>query len=184
MSPRDASRPATYSKAQKLLHWLIGVLVICMIIAGLVMNHIGEGPLQNTLYDLHRSTGMVLLLLIVLRIVVRQQLGTPAPPPDLPAWDRITSVATHHLLYVFMFAMPLLGWAAMSAYGDGWTVFGLFQPPPIAPKDEALSDILFRIHEIAGITFACLIGVHVLGVLYHAIFKRDGLLGRMLPDHE
>ena len=80
-----------------------------------------------------------------------------------------------------MIAQPLLGWAAMSAYGGDWTVFGLFQPPAIAPKGEVLSDRLFLIHEIFGITFACLIGLHVLGVLYHAIIRRDGVLALMLP---
>jgi cytochrome b561 len=180
MSP--AVMPNAYSSRQKLLHWIIALFVAGLIPAGLTMTRIGEGTMQDRLYDLHRSFGMVLFVLVLLRVAVRRLDGAPAPSADLTALQRITSTGVHHLLYALLILMPLVGWAGMSAYGGDWRIFDLFMPLPIAPKSEALSIALFRAHDIGAYLTIGLVTLHTGSALFHALVRRDRVLWRMLPE--
>jgi cytochrome b561 len=171
-----------YSGRQKTLHWIIAVAVLATIPAGLIMNRIGEGPAQDQLYDLHRSFGLVILVLAMVRLGVRWSDGAPPPAVSLTPFERVASVAVHHLLYVLLLLMPILGWAAMSAYGGEWSVFHFFMPPPLLPKSESLSNAFFRLHEIGGFLMAGLVAAHVAAAVFHRFVRRDDILGRMLPD--
>jgi cytochrome b561 len=172
---------ASYSGRQKIFHWTIAIAVLAIIPAGLIMNRIGEGPAQNQLYDLHRSFGFIVLLLAALRLRIRMSDGAPEPAADLTAFERVASVTVHRLLYALLLLMPIVGWAAMSAYGGEWSVFHLFMPPPLVPKNEQLSDALFRLHEFGGFIMAALVSVHIAAAIFHGFIRRDGVLARMLP---
>jgi cytochrome b561 len=178
--PRAITRDA-YSSRQKLLHWIMAFLVAGLITAGLTMTRIGEGPTQDRLYDLHRSFGMVVFVLILLRVAVRLFDGPPAPAPSLTPLQRKVSAGVHHLLYLLLFLMPLAGWAGMSAYGGDWRIFDLFMPWPIAPKSEPLSITLFKAHDIGAYLLIGLIGVHLGASLFHTLVLRDRVMWRMLP---
>jgi cytochrome b561 len=173
---------ATYSGRQKLFHWIMAVAVIAIVPIGLIMTRIGEGPAQDQLYDLHRSLGLVVLALALMRVFVRLADGAPAPFVGLTPVQRIASVTVHLLLYALLLLMPILGWAAMSAYGGDWSFFHWFMPPPLLPKNETAADILFRLHEIGGFLMAALVVVHVGAALFHGFVRGDGVLTRMLPN--
>ena len=175
------TRPAAYSAAQKSLHWIMAAVVLFMIPVGLVMVRIPEGPVQGKLFDLHRSFGLVVLALAVVRVAVRTAHGAPADYPGLTRFERLASNAAHHALYVLIFLMPLLGWAGESAFGASWTFFGLFRVPHILPDNRALSDLLLGAHRWAGYLMAAILAAHIGGALMHAVIKRDGVLTRMLP---
>jgi cytochrome b561 len=140
-------RSGGYPTTSKWLHWLIAACVLVMIPIGIVMGRVGQGPTQDTLYLLHKSLGMLILMLMLARLVNRIVIGAPAPAPSLARWQRVASSATHGLLYVLLLVMPIGGWLANSAYGAPTPFFGVFEIPNLIAKNEALADRLFALHR-------------------------------------
>jgi len=173
-------RNERYSLVARSIHWLTVLLVLTMVPAGLVMIRISGGPLQNQLFDYHRSVGVVLMILTVIRLVYRLT-HPPAPLPDeIPVWQQLAAKATHVFLYLFLLVNPFIGWVATSAYGAAISVFGLFTMPAIVAKDRALADQLFEVHLVLGLLFTAAVLLHIAAALYHGIIRRDGVLSRML----
>lgn len=170
-----------YSGFAKLLHWTIAACVLFMIPAGIIMNRVPSGLLQNSLYTLHRSFGVLVLALMLIRLSYRLVNGVPAPEPTLTSFQRIVSHAVHLGLYGLLIAQPIIGWFATSAYGAQISVFGLFTLPALVAKDESLSKPLFQVHELIGFIIAGLLVMHIGAALYHYFIRRDGVLQRMLP---
>jgi len=169
-----------YSAAAKTLHWLVAAIVVALIPIGLVMANLDPGPLQDRLFVLHESFGVVVLALMLLRFGVRLR-DAPAEWPSLTATERAASRVVHHALYLVLLLTPVVGWLALSAYGLGPSFFGLGKLPALIGKDEPLSKLLFGAHEAGGLLIAALVVVHVGGALRHALVKRDQLVWRMLP---
>lgn len=170
-----------YSGIAKLFHWLSALAVIAAIVLGFSMNSVASGPTQNQLYDLHRSFGALVLLLTGLRLLWR--LYSPPPPmvPGMPLWQEKAATYLHRLLYVPLFAMPLLGWAGTSAFPATITVFGLFELPPLVAPNRELSTLLLGIHEGLGLLLCALILGHIGAAFYHHFVRKDETLKRMLP---
>lgn len=175
------TRIPSYSGAAKLFHWLTALSVITAIVLGFAMVGASPGPGQNRLYDLHRSFGALILLLTGLRLLWR--LTSPPPPmvPGMPAWQEKAAVYMHRLLYVMLFAMPLLGWAGTSAFPATITVFGLFELPPLVGPDRELSALLLGFHWRLAFVLCVMIAGHVGAALYHHFATKDETLKRMLP---
>jgi cytochrome b561 len=173
-----SSEHAGYSAPAKWLHWLIAPIVLGMIPVGIIMGDLPEGALQDRLYFLHESFGLTVLTLMVARIA-RRLRGAPPPAPSLTRAERITAAATHHAMYLLLALTPVLGWLALSAYGERPAFFGLFEPPALLAKDEPLSKLLFSAHAVAGFSLAALITLHLLGVARHVLVRRDGVVWRM-----
>jgi cytochrome b561 len=175
--------PIGYSGPAKLIHWLTAIAVLAAIPLALAMVRVDQGPLQNSLYDLHRSFGVLVLLLTAARLVWR--MFRPAPPlvEGLPAWQMVAARASHHLLYLLLIAMPLLGWAGTSAFGAPITVFGLFEWPPFMGKDQDLAETLLALHRWLGFALAALLALHVGAALHHHLVRKDDTLRRMLPGY-
>lgn len=170
-----------YPGSSKFLHWLVALSVLTTIPVAYSMNRMTEGPLQNNLYDFHKSLGVLIFVLMILRLVNRLVVGAPAPDPTLKRWERAASSAVHGLLYFLLLAMPILGYVANSAYGASTPFFGLFELPPIVAHDEPLSDRLFALHRGTGWLVAILAAMHIAAALQHYFIRRDGVLQRMLP---
>lgn len=169
-----------YSATARLLHWLIAAVVLFIIPAGVVMKNLGPGDLQNTLYNLHRSFGAAVLVLMVLRLAYRLAHGAPPPEPTLNAFQRVVSAIVHRLLYALLLVQPVIGWAATSAFGAPIIIFGAFRLPDFVAKDAALSKQLFLVHDAIGMALAALIALHIAAALYHYLIRRDGVMQRML----
>jgi cytochrome b561 len=176
-----ATTAISYRWPAKLFHWLTAAAVITAVVLGFSMVSAEPGPRQNQLYDLHRSFGALILTLTGLRLLWR--LYSPPPPlvPGMPAWQELAATWTHRLLYVFLFAMPLLGWAGTSAFPATITVFGLFELPPLVKPNRELSTILLGIHWRLGWLLCVVIAGHVGAALYHHFIRKDETLRRMLP---
>ena len=140
-----------------------------------------EGPLQNTLYTLHKSLGILILALMVARLVNRIVMGAPAPAPGLARWQRAVSSATHGLLYVLLIMQAIGGWLANSAFGAPTPFFGLFDLPSLVAKDQAFADQIFRNHRILGFVIAGLAAMHIGAALQHYVLVKDRVMQRMLP---
>lgn len=172
----------SYPSMSKWLHWLVAASVLVMIPIGVAMPRVGEGPLANSLYNLHKSFGILILALMVLRLINRIVVGAPAPAPGLKRWQRMVSSATHGLLYVLLILQAFGGWLANSAFGAPTPFFGLFELPNLMAKDQAFADQVFRNHRILGFVIAGLAAMHIAAALQHYVIVKDRVMQRMLPQ--
>jgi cytochrome b561 len=174
--------PSRYSSAQKVLHWTMAVLIVVMVTVGLTMTNMGDGPVKNFLYELHKSTGLVVLTLALIRIAVRRTLSAP-PLQPMPDWQRKAAHASHYSMYVLIVLVPLAGWIATSycckPVNLFWTV-PVSLPIPDAPTMEAAAP-LFLVHFTLAFMLAAIVTIHVTAALHHHFVKRDRTLLRMLP---
>jgi cytochrome b561 len=173
--------PDGYPSTSKWLHWLVAASVLTTIPIGIAMGRVAKGPLQDTLYTLHKSIGILILALMVARLINRIVVGAPAPAPGLARWQRVVSSATHGLLYVLLVLQAFGGWLANSAYGAPTPFFGLFELPALRGKDPAFAEQVFSNHRIFGFVIAGLAAMHIAAALQHYIIKQDRVLQRMLP---
>ncbi|WP_255989941.1 cytochrome b [Chitinolyticbacter albus] len=170
-----------YDGVQKSLHWLIALLIFCAF--GLIwyINSLPLSPLKFKLYSYHKWIGISVLILFTARLIWRVRHGTPGALPGQPAWQAKAADGAHHLLYLLMATVPLLGWAMSSAKGFPVVLFGVLPLPDFVPKSEVLGEVLEQAHEIVAYTMLVLIGLHVAAALKHHFIDRDTTLKRMLP---
>jgi cytochrome b561 len=174
--------PDHYPPTSKLLHWLVALCVLVTLPVAVWMVRAPEGPLQDSLFVLHKSLGILIFVLMLLRVANRLIAGAPAPEPGIARWQKAVSSAVHGLLYVMLLALPLVAWIGMSYFGASTPFFGLFDLPPLpVTKNEALSEQIFVLHRWAGFFTAALAALHIAGALQHYVIHRDGVLQRMLP---
>lgn len=170
---------ARYAFVQKMLHWLIALCVLGALGAGKLIDFVGNGEFKNMLYANHKATGFLILGLMAARLLVRMIYGAPAHGPNVVRWQRNAAATVHILFYILLILMPVVGWAATSAFPAPLPFFGLFEVPPLIGKNRELSKQLFEIHEIMGNAIIALLIAHIGAALYHAIILKDGLLRRM-----
>jgi cytochrome b561 len=169
-----------YDPTARTLHWLTAAIVLTMLAAGFDMVNGPEGPLADTLYELHRSFGIVLIPIVIVRIVWRAKHPAPPLPADIPAPQRAVAHLVHGALYGLLIAQPLVGWIGTSAYRAPMQLFWLVPVPPIWPENRAFSEWLFSVHRLIGFAFLVLLAMHVGGALFHHFIRRDTVLMRML----
>jgi len=169
-----------FNIAARALHWLmaLAILVILFIGVGMVST---VSDWHNRLLDLHRPLGIAILLLAALRLLVRLRYGAPALPQDLPRWQRHAAQVSHILLYVLMLAMPLVGWAMLSAGGYPISLGGGVVLPHIVPQSRSLYAFLRGAHTDLALLFFAAFLMHFAAALFHALIRRDGVLRSMRP---
>jgi cytochrome b561 len=162
------------------LHWLIALVIIATLGIGIYMVGLPKGmPFKATLIDFHKSLGLTVFLLVLIRILVRMAVGRPALPP-MRAWQRAAASITQVLLYAGMITMPLSGYLGSSFNQYGTRFWGI-PLPKWGWDDKALRGLFFGIHDVIAWVMIALIALHVAGALKHQLIDRDGLLARMLP---
>jgi cytochrome b561 len=172
--------PVAYSMTARALHWLTAALVLTLLPLGVIIANEWGGPLQDPLYDLHRSIGAVMIPVIILRLGYRLTHQPLPLPADIPPFQQAAAHATHWALYALLVAQPFVGWVATSAYRAPITVFGLFELPPIWPQDRPLSERLFVVHALIAAAIAGLATVHIGAAVYHHFVRRDRVVMRMI----
>ncbi|MFT3755196.1 MAG: cytochrome b [Pseudoxanthomonas sp.] len=164
------------------LHWLIAVLILAIGVVGLTMGELPRTPKYFWVYTAHKSLGISVLALMLLRLVWRLYAGTPKPVPGTPRWQHAIASLTHVLLYVLALAIPLSGWLYDSASGlRPFKFFGLFNMPKLVAPDDALKATAHFMHEWGFWLLIALVLLHVGAALQHHTFNRDATLLRMLP---
>ena len=171
-----------YTPVAKALHWLMAIGIIGAFCVGVYMSGLPFSPQRLKLYNWHKWAGVTILTLSAVRLLWRLTHRPPADVP-MPAWQRLAAHATHHLLYVLFFAVPLVGWAYSSAAGFPIVLFGVMPLPDFVAPDKALSELIRPWHGYLAYSLAALVLLHVAGALKHQFVDRDGLLWRMLPGH-
>ena len=145
------------------------------------MVRVGEGPTHDALYNFHKSLGVLILILMVLRLINRLAVGAPAPDPEIEPWQKTVSSIVHGLLYVLLLAMPIVGYVANSAYGASTPFFGLFELPALVGKNESLVDDAIHAASLGGLAGDLLVLLHIGAALHHHFIRGDNVLRRMLP---
>ena len=174
---------ARWGAVSQSFHWLIVLLILGVAIVGLTMGELPRTPQYFWVYTAHKSMGITILVLMVLRLSWRLYAGTPAPVPGTPKWQAAVASLTHWALYGIALAMPLSGWLYDSASGlRPFRFFGLFDMPKLVAPDEPLADAAHDAHELLFWVLVVLVVAHVGAALYHHLFLRDATLSRMLPQ--
>ena len=175
-----------YTLTQRLLHWLIALLVLGLLGVGMIFFFLDfEGTKEtfgpevtDLLYTYHKTFGVVLLALMIVRLGIRLVRGAPPYAQPLPTFQRVASHVAHGLLYLSLLAMPVVGWLATAAGGYPVQFFDLALPGLIG-KDKALAETLFSVHGMVAWLIIGLIAVHVGAALMHWRVRRDGVMERM-----
>jgi cytochrome b561 len=163
----------------RFLHWTMAVLILAMLLIGLGMVST-VSPRYHELLSVHRSMGVAILVLAAVRLLNRLINPQPPLPPDLPSWQKILGKLSHLLLYALMFALPLVGWAMLSAAGYPILLFGSVYLPAILPHDVQVYSLLRTAHtDLAFVLFAVFVA-HLGAALFHALIRRDSVLQSMV----
>jgi cytochrome b561 len=170
----------TWGSLSKAFHWLIVLLIINQWwIAERAEELKGLAKLEALAW--HKSFGMTVLMLAVLRLAWRLMNPTPELATETRPWERVLAKISHLLLYALIFAMPLTGWMMSSAKNYPVSWFKLFQfPDLVAPAEQTFH----QMHDLHHLLFNVLVGVallHVAGALKHHVIDRNDVLKRMLP---
>lgn len=165
------------------LHWVIVLMIIGLAIVGTQMDDLPTNLTKVKVYALHKSVGLTVLGLMIVRLLWRLYAGAPKLAP-MPRWQQLAAHASHFALYALLFAMPLSGWllhSASSKAGYALKWFGLFKVPAITTYDLAVKEFAHELHE--GLFKAILVvaAIHVAAAFKHHFLERDQTLHRMLP---
>jgi len=170
----DAPKFAVQSR---ILHWLMAVMLLSMLFIGVTM--VASLGNYHRLVAIHRPLGIMILILAIIRLINRKFTTLPPFLPTMSARERRISTATEKLLYTLMIAMPLIGWAMLSAGHYPVVMFGSVHLPPILPASPALYAFLRKSHTVLAYLLFLTFLFHLSSVLFHTLIIRDGLLNRM-----
>lgn len=172
----------SYGTTARVLHWLVAVIVLLMIPAGLIMVQDGlPRPLQDALFLFHKNIGVMLFLIVLVRVWWRIAHPAPALPDDIPHWQRRAAGLSHLALYAFLILMPLSGYIRVRAGGFPIEALDAAGIPTLVPESKALATAASQLHEIAGFALIAMLATHLGAALYHALIRRDGVWSRMWP---
>jgi cytochrome b561 len=171
--------PARFNRPARLLHWVMAALILAMLLIGVAM--VTSLADYHALVALHRPLGILILMLAVLRLANRWRRPSPPLPEDLPAWQRRAAHGSHVLLYGLMLALPLVGWAMLSAARYPVVLAGPVVLPPILPQSPILYAALRQLHTVLAYGLFGVILAHLGAALMHGLIRRDGVLASMAP---
>ena len=181
-APADRDDVACYDAVARTLHWLVAALAVGVVALALTFLLTPRGSAtRDLLLILHRSFGLMILGLMVLRIIWR--LGHPPPPlpSGFPTFEAWAAHADHALLYLLFLVMPVSGYVNSAAAGHAVSFFGLVSLPPVIGESPRLSQIAAAVHLVAQFLVYALVAAHVAAALMHRLLRRHAILERMLP---
>jgi cytochrome b561 len=172
---------AGYGPSLISLHWLtLLLLVLVYACIELRVLYPKGSDVREALKTWHFMLGLGVFLLVWVRLAARLLGRTPPIVPAPPRWQLLIAHSSEFAIYVFMIAMPLLGWLLLSAENEAVPFFGL-RLPALIGANESLASQLKSMHELVGKAGYFLIGIHAAAALIHHYIQRDNTLVRMLP---
>lgn len=173
------NNPTQFALAFRALHWLMAALLLAMLFIGVSMVvSLGD---YHRLVTIHRPLGILILILAIIRLATRLLTNAPEFPATMPPAERFVAKASEGLLYTLFIALPLVGWAMLSAGNFPIVMFGSVHLPPHVPAKPELYVILRETHTILAYLLFLAFLAHFGGVLFHTLVLRDGLIKRMIP---
>lgn len=170
--------PVRYNSLARALHWAIAVLILFNLFTG-IFGESFEKMWESMPF--HKATGLMILLLSIVRLGWRLRWRTPDYPVDFKPLFRKFAAATHGMLYILMIVLPVTGWIFSSAGKWPLNIYGLFDWPKLPlTKDMPIVGVSHEAHEVLGYAFAALVAFHIAAALYHHVALKDATLRRML----
>jgi len=169
-----SNAPRRFAPIQRLLHWLMAACIIATLFIGVGMVST-VAPAYLPLILIHKTLGVTLLVLVVIRLALRLHYGAPPLPDDLPPAIKLGARLSHLALYGFMIVMPLLGITMLWAAAYPVVLYGGIQIPALLPQSDGAHTLLWNAHFYLGFAFFALVLLHVAAALFHALIRRDGV---------
>jgi len=174
-----------YDRVAICLHWLMALAIVVMLVLGFVMEDLSPLSTRIAAFQFHKSLGLTILALALVRLVWRLLHPAPAYPAGMKAWERLAAEFTHGLLYACMVLIPLTGWLLISTSKNRFPThyFGTFEVPLLGgfADSHAVHELTEALHYWFAIGIIGLIGLHLAGALKHRIVYKDTVFTRMMP---
>ena len=177
----NQSSMARYSAVAQGFHWIVAGLVAAQFTLAWLADDLPLGMRKLALLARHKSFGMTILMLSVLRLLWRLFHRPPELPAGMSKPERFLARGTHLLFYILLFAMPLTGWMMSSAKNYSVSWFGRFTWPNLISPNEQAFDLLKSIHETLSDVLLAVVILHIVAALKHHFWNKDDVLIRMLP---
>lgn len=176
---REAPR---YSPLNQAVHWVTALCMAAILPLAWVMTSLGhDAPQREALFNWHKTLGIIVLLVTAFRIAWRFVDRPPAYPPTVARWERGIARATYWLFFAVLLWMPATGLLTSYYGGHPARLFDLVPTPQFLPQNKSLSRLFGELHVAAQWLGYLLILLHLGAVAFHLIWRKDGLLGRVLP---
>lgn len=178
---RDAMRAHRYTRTAVALHWLLAVALLAQIGLGLYLQEVPRGTPPRTVWvNFHKSIGITLAVLILVRLAWRLTHRPPPLPESMPPWQRRLAGLSHALLYACMVVVPLAGYTASNFSKYGVKYFNRWLLPPWGPESKPAYALLQAVHVGAAWVLIVLIALHIAAAIWHARRRDDPVFARML----
>ena len=165
------------------LHWTIAALVLLVQVpAGITMTSVEPGTVQNVGYNIHKTTGIVIFLLAIVRLGWRWSHPVPGYAPDMPVWQARLARTTHAILYIVLFAMPITGFLYTAMGGFPVPFFMVYDLAQLVPENKPVAEVFKYAHLTLQFVLYVTVLLHVAGALQHYFVRKDGILRRMLSS--
>jgi cytochrome b561 len=174
-----ASQQTQFTVLMRILHWLMAAMVLTMLGIGVAMvASLGD---YHRLVSIHRSLGIAILIVVVIRFVNRQFSTLPPFPASMSSRERFVAHASEVLMYTLLFVLPLVGWGMLSAARYPIVLYGPLHLPPVLPHSVMLYAFLRSAHTVLAYFLFLAFIAHFGAILFHTLVVRDGLFSRMAP---
>lgn len=177
-----AATTKKYSGASRLIHWIMAILILGMIPGGFLMVQDGlPRSLQNTLFISHKNIGVLLLILIFVRIVMRFTGPRQLEPVEMAPIQEFAARMSHIGLYALLLIMPLAGYVRVRAGGFPIEALDAMGVPALVPRSEALAEAAKVVHFYGAYAITGLVVMHIAAACFHGLVRKDGVFSRIWP---
>ena len=170
----------TWGAVTRGLHWLVAVLVLAQFVIGSVAEEMKLTPAKLDLFVWHKSIGVTILALAVLRLLWRLANPLPAMPAGTPRWEQRLAALGHWALYALIFVVPISGWLVSDASRVPFKAYFVLPMPDLIETSRSLQEAAEEVHEVLTMTLLVVVIVHITAALRHHFLLHDDVLRRML----
>jgi cytochrome b561 len=172
---------ARWGSIAQLFHWTIVALILVQLVLAIQYNTASGLSVKLGKIAQHKSVGITIFVLAVLRLAWRLMNPVPPLPDTLKPYERVLAHLTHFALYAIILVMPITGWIMSSARNFPVSWFGFVQLPDLVGPNKALYEAMHETHDILAGTLIAVAVLHILAALKHHFILKDHTLRRMLP---
>ena len=173
--------PQNYGLLAVTVHWLTAVVIVGLFLLGIWMIDLDYySAWYQTGPDIHRSAGLLLLPVLLLRLVMRLVSPPPLPESNIKPWEHHCAVCMHWLLNLLTLLIIVSGYLISTADGRGVSVFGWFEVPATVTSIDQQEEIAGKLHYYLAVSILAMASLHALAALKHHFIDRDATLKKIL----